>query len=226
MATLPGAWRHRVSAGTGQPSVSLLWLGEMNNLICNFYLSVAARKIVWADPSQRCTLACCWDITQPTNTLVAPSLPAVWNSRHSLWQLSWAADISNEMTKTANETAQDNLVEMSAVLIYRKLCIPFLCTFSVLCSMSHFNCTIKVLLEFTMMQGLWQYAYTPPGLSVSIASLSASLLGRCLDWILLNPLKSYQWLRNGYFTGYPARCLAWRVGERTGPVSIYCNFVG
>ena len=43
---LSGAWRYRVSAGTGWPGVS-----EMESLICNFYLSVAARKIVWADPS-------------------------------------------------------------------------------------------------------------------------------------------------------------------------------
>ena len=46
VATLPGAWRYRVSAGTGQPGVSILWLGEMESLICNFYLTVAARKIV------------------------------------------------------------------------------------------------------------------------------------------------------------------------------------
>ena len=28
VATLPGAWRHRVSTGTGRPGVSILWLGE------------------------------------------------------------------------------------------------------------------------------------------------------------------------------------------------------
>ena len=55
VATLPGAWRYRVSAGTGRPGVSILWLGEVESLICNFYLSVAARKIVWADPSLRYT---------------------------------------------------------------------------------------------------------------------------------------------------------------------------
>ena len=43
VATLPGAWRYRVSAGTG---VSILRLGEVESLICNFYLSVTARKIV------------------------------------------------------------------------------------------------------------------------------------------------------------------------------------
>ena len=55
MATLPGAWRYRVSSGTGRPGVSILWLGEVESLICNFYLSVAARKIVWADQSLRYT---------------------------------------------------------------------------------------------------------------------------------------------------------------------------
>ena len=29
VATLPGAWRYRVSAGTGQPGVSILWLGDI-----------------------------------------------------------------------------------------------------------------------------------------------------------------------------------------------------
>ena len=46
VATLPGAWRYRVSTGTGWPGVSILWLGEVERLICNLYLSVAARKIV------------------------------------------------------------------------------------------------------------------------------------------------------------------------------------
>ena len=55
VATLPGACRYRVSAGTGWPGVSILWLGEMESLVCNFYFSVAARKIVWAGPSLRYT---------------------------------------------------------------------------------------------------------------------------------------------------------------------------
>ena len=55
VATLPGAWRYRVSAGTGRPGVSILWLGEVESWICNFHLSVAARKIVCADPSLRYT---------------------------------------------------------------------------------------------------------------------------------------------------------------------------
>ena len=34
VATLPGAWRYRVSTGTGWLSVSILWLGEVEGLIC------------------------------------------------------------------------------------------------------------------------------------------------------------------------------------------------
>ena len=55
VATLPGAWHYRVSTGTSQPRVSILWMGEVESLICNFYLSVAARTIVWVDPSLRHT---------------------------------------------------------------------------------------------------------------------------------------------------------------------------
>ena len=55
VATLPGARRYRDSAGTGRPGVRILWLGEIESLICSFYLSVAARKIVCADPSLRYT---------------------------------------------------------------------------------------------------------------------------------------------------------------------------
>ena len=45
VATLPGTWCYRVSAGTGWPSVCILQLGEMERLICNFYLSVAAHML-------------------------------------------------------------------------------------------------------------------------------------------------------------------------------------
>ena len=50
--TLPGAWHHRVSAGTGRPGLTGC---EVESLICNFYLSVAARQLVRADPSLRYT---------------------------------------------------------------------------------------------------------------------------------------------------------------------------
>ena len=48
VATLPGTWPSRVSAGTGWPGVSILWLGEIKSWICNFYLSVAAHTLVWS----------------------------------------------------------------------------------------------------------------------------------------------------------------------------------
>ena len=44
VATLPGVWRYRVSAETGWSGISILRLGEMESLICNFYLSVAAHQ--------------------------------------------------------------------------------------------------------------------------------------------------------------------------------------
>ena len=46
MATLPSAWHYRVSAGTGKPGISILQLAEVENLICSFYLSVAAHTTV------------------------------------------------------------------------------------------------------------------------------------------------------------------------------------
>ena len=46
VAALPGVCLYRVSTGTGRPGVSVLRLGEVESLICNFYLSVAARTIV------------------------------------------------------------------------------------------------------------------------------------------------------------------------------------
>ena len=55
VATLPGAWHYKVSAGTGRPGVSILWLDEVESWICNFYLSVAACKTVRADPFLRYT---------------------------------------------------------------------------------------------------------------------------------------------------------------------------
>ena len=55
VATLPGAWRHGVSPGTGRPGVSILWLGEVESWIWNFNLRVAARKLLWADPSLKYT---------------------------------------------------------------------------------------------------------------------------------------------------------------------------
>ena len=53
VATLPGTWRYKISPGTGRPSVSILWLGEVESVISD--LREAAGKIVWTDPSLRYT---------------------------------------------------------------------------------------------------------------------------------------------------------------------------
>ena len=65
VATLPGIWCYRVCAWTGWPGVGILWLGEVESLICNFHLNVAAHKIEQILP--RDTLACCWNFKQPTD---------------------------------------------------------------------------------------------------------------------------------------------------------------
>ena len=58
VATLLGAWFDRVSATTGWPGVSILWLGEIASLICSFCLKMSnclSRSVcgiywvVWAD---------------------------------------------------------------------------------------------------------------------------------------------------------------------------------
>ena len=46
VAALPGAVHYWVSTETGWPSVSILRLGEVESLICSFYLSVAAHTVV------------------------------------------------------------------------------------------------------------------------------------------------------------------------------------
>ena len=46
VATLPGAWRYRVSTQTGWPGVSVLSFDEVESLICNLHLNEAARAIV------------------------------------------------------------------------------------------------------------------------------------------------------------------------------------
>ena len=57
VATLPGAWRYRFSAGTGQPVVSILWLGEIESV-------AVLQHVKLSEQIRPCdTLACCWDIT-------------------------------------------------------------------------------------------------------------------------------------------------------------------
>ena len=65
MATLPGAWHYRVSAGTGWPGVSVLWLGEMESLSATF-ISVQQHVDVSKQIRPWDRLACWWDIKQPT----------------------------------------------------------------------------------------------------------------------------------------------------------------
>ena len=86
MATQPGAWCYRVSAGIGWHGFSILWLGEVESLICNFYLNVEARKLsVQIRPWD--TLACCWDFSKQQSNpklrvglrQVAADLPALPN---------------------------------------------------------------------------------------------------------------------------------------------------
>ena len=49
VAALPGTWHYRVSARTGQPGVSILRLGQIASLICNFYLSAETCTIAETD---------------------------------------------------------------------------------------------------------------------------------------------------------------------------------
>ena len=51
VATLTGTWLYRVQAGTGWSGISIMRLGVIETLICNFYLSVSARTIVRAGAS-------------------------------------------------------------------------------------------------------------------------------------------------------------------------------
>ena len=71
VAALPGTWHYRISAGTGWPCVSILWLGEIESLIC---LSVAANTIV-----------CCWDGKQPTNK----QTNLCCNHHYCLYRVRW-----------------------------------------------------------------------------------------------------------------------------------------
>ena len=55
VASLPGPWSYRVRAGTSWLDIGILLVDEIARLICNLYLSVAARPIVRADPTLSCT---------------------------------------------------------------------------------------------------------------------------------------------------------------------------
>ena len=63
-AALPDAWHYRVSPGTGWPGVSILWLGEID---LQLTISVWQHMILSEQICPWDTLACCWDVKQPTN---------------------------------------------------------------------------------------------------------------------------------------------------------------
>ena len=92
VATLQGAWRYRDSAGTGWFGVSIVWVGKTARLICNFYLSVAARTTVWAGPSLRYTSMLlgrqATNKQQPQQSLAKTSPPAVYET-HVRDRVQW-----------------------------------------------------------------------------------------------------------------------------------------
>ena len=66
--------------GVTGSALGLVDLDEIEGLICNLCLNVAARTLVRADPSLRHALECCWDVKQankkPTEQITwARSLP-------------------------------------------------------------------------------------------------------------------------------------------------------
>ena len=64
----------------GRPDVSILWLGEVESLIYNFYLS-ALKIVEQIHPWD--TLACCWDVKQPTNNNNCPWDSHLVGQKHS-----------------------------------------------------------------------------------------------------------------------------------------------
>ena len=84
VATLPCPWRYRGRAGTGWPGVSMLWLGEVESLTCNFYLSTyyncLSRSVHGIHKHVSGTLS-----SQPTNVICLPAV--VSNTYVGLWIL-------------------------------------------------------------------------------------------------------------------------------------------
>ena len=75
VTTLPSAWRYRVSAGTGRPCISILWLGEVESWSATS-ISVWQHVKLSEQIGPWDTIACCWDIKQPTNKQT--SRPQTW----------------------------------------------------------------------------------------------------------------------------------------------------
>ena len=63
----PASWRYRFSTATGRPSVTILWLGEVESLICNFLVWQHLQLCEQIRPWDKQVY--CWDVKQPTNKL-------------------------------------------------------------------------------------------------------------------------------------------------------------
>ena len=120
VAALPGAWRYRVSAGTGRPGVSVLWQGEVASSSFDFCLSVAARAVVRADPFLKCTsmLLGRYDISDENRTISVMIRILLYVlgafECHQAWELAADPRISVGKKKSApkNKTVRSNLMVM------------------------------------------------------------------------------------------------------------------
>ena len=82
VATLWGSWCDRINARTGLPGVSILWLGEIESLISNFFVSVSAPVSIKATQSLRYDLLGCKASKQATNYIKETE---VWFSSDARW---------------------------------------------------------------------------------------------------------------------------------------------
>ena len=114
VATLPGAWCYRVSAGTGWPGVSILWLGEMESLICTFYLSVAACRIVWADLSLKYTCMLLGCLAPRNKQIVCVSLGRLLRDQMGWGRGGWTFS----STKMASGTETETCMNISCFILW------------------------------------------------------------------------------------------------------------
>ena len=66
-AAMSDAMWYRVSAGTGQANVGILWPDDTARWICSLYSSVATREIVEVDVSMRFTLRVAGNVNNQGN---------------------------------------------------------------------------------------------------------------------------------------------------------------
>ena len=75
-------WRYTISAGTGWPAVSILWVAEVDCMTCYFCLSVAARTLVQAKLSLRNALRIAWTwsdvVTNSVSVTMSYCLDVKW----------------------------------------------------------------------------------------------------------------------------------------------------